>query len=132
MEVTLNNLQISNSFLVLRRLGSKVGLSANVMVFLANTESLLQSPYQNFDKVRVSLLKQYGVMLDPKTAEYGFEEIEQREKFDKEFDKLCDEIFTFVVKKVQLNKLLENGLELSANDILTLNWLIDYNEYEFN
>lgn len=132
MEVTLNNLQISNSFLVLRRLGSKVGLSANVMVFLANTESLLQSPYQNFDKARVSLLKQYGVMLDPKTAEYGFEEIEQREKFDKEFDKLCDEIYTFVVKKVQLDKLLENGLELSANDILTLNWLIDYNEYEFN
>lgn len=132
MEVTLNNLQISNSFLVLRRLGSKVGLNANVMVFLANIESLLQPPYQNFDRARVSLLKLYGVMLDPKTAEYGFEDVENREQFDIEFDKVCEETYTFTINKVPLSKLIQNGLELAANDILTLKWLIDYDGYDFD
>lgn len=126
MEVTLNNLQISNSFLVLRRLGSKTGLNANVLVFLANLESILQVPYLNFDKQRVGLLKKYAVMTDPQTAEYGFTEVEKRQAFDDEFDKLGAEEFAIVTNKVKLEKLLSNGLEPTANDILILNWLIEY------
>ena len=126
MEYTLTNLQVSNSYRVLRQLGNKDGLKAPVLIFLATNLNVLEPLYRAFEDVRINLVKRYGVMVNPATAEYTFADPDKRILFDIEFDELCKETVNVVTKPAKLERLLDAGLDLAPNDLQILNWLVEY------
>ncbi len=114
--------QFVNSSQALSRLMAQP-MRAVVAFSLGKTARLIEPELKAYDEARVKLLKEYGEPTETDPTRYEFKSPEKAQSFADELNAVLEQGVEIEFKPVTLENLAKS--EISASDVLVLDWLID-------